>query len=112
MHRREHRVKSAFGRGLAHARGRRGHVRSCGARLEVTIVERAVDVLFGLLAGLLVGLVTVVLGTIGSMPLSAPEESNRCAGLMAAPLIVGSLCGGWAAWRLRRTRPPESRWRR
>ena len=75
-------------------------------------MERVVDILLGILAGLLVGLVTVILGTLGtagSMPLTAPDP---CVGLMVAPLVVGGLCGGWVSWRLGRNRPPERRWRR
>ena len=74
------------------------------------VVERAVDILLGILAGLLVGLVTVVLGTLGTMGSTPPDAPYRCVGLMSAPLVVGALCGGWVSWRLGRRRPPE--WRR
>ena len=74
------------------------------------MVERAVDILMGILAGLLVGLVTVVLGTLGTMGSTPPDAPGRCVGLMVAPLVVGGLCGGFVSWRLRRNRPPE--WRR
>ena len=70
-------------------------------------MERAVDILLGVLAGLLVGLVTVVLGTVGGMPLNTPDAPGRCVGLMAAPPVVGALCGGWVAWRLGRSGPAE-----
>ena len=72
-------------------------------------MERVVDILLGILAGLFVGLVTVILGTAGSTALAAPDS---CVGLMVAPLVVGGLCGGWMSWRLGRNRPPERRWRR
>ena len=75
-------------------------------------MERAVDILIGLLAGLLVGLVTVVLGTLGSMGSTPPDAPSSCAGLTVAPLIVGAVCGGLVARRLARNRPTERRWQR
>ena len=72
-------------------------------------MERAVDILIGLLAGLLVGLVTIVLGTLGSMGSMPPDAPSPCAGLMVAPLIVGALCGGWVSWRRGKSRPRERR---
>ena len=75
-------------------------------------MERAVEVLLGVLAGLCAGLVAVVLGTLGTMSNTPPDTPERCVGLMVAPLVVGALCGGWVSWHLDRRRLPERRRRR
>ena len=69
-------------------------------------MDRAVNILLGILAGLFVGLLTIGLGTLGSIP---PDAPDRCIGLIIALLLVGGLCGGWVSWRLGRERLQESR---
>ena len=75
-------------------------------------MERAADILIGVLAGLLVGLGTIFLGTVGTMGSTPAGASDRCAGLIVALLVVGAVSGGLLSWRLGRNRPPERRWQR
>ena len=79
-------------------------------------MDRAVGILGGVLVGLLVGLATIFLGTLGTMGSTPPEAPDRCVGLIVALLVVGGLCGGWVSWRLDRNGPPARRrprrWRR
>ena len=102
VYRDEQRRKTARGRGSRSMPRAAGDMPAPAVRLEANMMERAVDILLGILAGLLVGL-----GTVGSTP---PDAPSRSVGLMAAPLVVGGLCGGFVSWRLGRNRPPE--WRR
>ena len=78
-------------------------------------MERAVDILIGVLAGLLVGLGTIFLGMLGTMGGTPPDAlgaGDRCTGLIVALLVVGAVSGGLVARRLGRNRSPERQWRR